>query len=111
MPFTFKSRVPEAQAKVDAAVLEAVTSVFELDIVKAAKQDSPVLTGTNRRSIDCEVHETPKGPAASLFTQSGYGGYLETGTRKMKAQPYLYPAFQRFVGKIQTEIKRILING
>ncbi len=30
-----------------------------------------------------------------IYTQSGYGGYLELGTAKMSAKPYIYPAFQR----------------
>jgi hypothetical protein len=33
----------------------------------------------------------------SIYTQSGYGGYLELGTAKMDARPYIYPAFQRSV--------------
>ena len=48
-------------------------------------------TGTNRRSIDSAVTETENGPQAELFTQSGYGGYPEVGTSKMRAQPYLWP--------------------
>jgi hypothetical protein len=37
---------------------------------------------------------------AQLFTQSGYGGYLEIGTYKMEARPYLYPAFNQFVPRL-----------
>ena len=86
---------------------------MELDIVPEAKRLSPVSpdnpkivgtkykdTGHNRRSIDATVIDTPEGPSAELFTQSGYGGYLEVGTSKMPARPYLYPAFQRFIGKL-----------
>lgn len=106
MPFV--SKVPEARLKVNAAVTSAVRETFDIDILTQAKQDSPVLTGTNRRSIDSETHQTARGPEATLFTQSGYGGYLELGTARMKAQPYLYPAFEKFVNLIPQRVKDLL---
>jgi HK97 gp10 family phage protein len=96
----------EGKAQARQAMLEAVQEVFELDIKPAAVADSPYLTGTNRRSIDTEVVATASGVQAQLFSQSGYGGYLELGTVKMKAQPYLFPAFNRFKDKIAGIIGR-----
>src|SRR4051812_35668671 len=87
---------PHAKRMTQQAIFEAVQEVFEIDIKTAAKQNSPVKTGTNKRSIDTEVTQTSKGVQAELFTQSGYGGYLEIGTSKMKARPYLIPAFDKF---------------
>lgn len=121
---------PEAKLQLRAAQLTAVKEVFELDIKPAAVAGSPVTpegairnatmgkkpphiggTGTNRRSIDTEVHDTPEGPAASIYTQSGYGGYLEIGTRNMRAQPYIYPAFIQFRNKFVLIVRRILAGG
>jgi HK97 gp10 family phage protein len=112
-PWTVHLRVNEVQKLIHEAASTAVQEVFELDIVPEAKRLSPVSpdnpkivgskykdTGHNRRSIDATVEDTPNGPAAELFTQSGYGGYLEVGTSKMPARPYLYPAFQKFIGKL-----------
>lgn len=82
------------------ALIDATREVFAIDIKHAAMEGSPVDTGTNKRSIDTETTETATGVSATLFTQSGYGGYLELGTRKMRARPYLYPAFEENVGKI-----------
>lgn len=117
---------PEAKAQVKAAVLRAVTDVFLKDIKPKAQELSPVTpeglaynrekhpaapltkvggTGTNRRSIDVEVSEGQKGVKAELFTQSGYGGWLEVGTAKMRAQPYLWPAFRQFQRKIAETVK------
>lgn len=90
----FNSRIPQALAQVHQIALQATQECFELDIKPAAVEGSPVRTGHNRRSIDTTVEETPRGPSARLFTQSGYGGYLEVGTRFMAAEPYLWPAFQ-----------------
>ena len=56
---------------------------------------SPWITGNNRRSIDSEVKEEGGKPVATVFTQSGYGGYLEIGTTKRPATPYLKPAFDK----------------
>jgi len=126
---TFVSRIPQAIAQFKEIALSTVQEVFELDIKPAAVEGSPVTeegalineamgkkpphilgTGFNRRSIDVSVTQTDKGPQAQLFTQSGYGGYLETGTSKMRAQPYLYPAFIDNVDKIPSGIK-VKIEG
>jgi HK97 gp10 family phage protein len=123
----FRSRISQAAAQIHADIYQATQEVFELDIKPDAVENSPVTpeglernlelkaqgklsrppggTGHNRRSIDMTVKETEKGPQAQLFTQSGYGGYLETGTSKMNPQPYLFPAFQRHIAKLPGNIK------
>jgi HK97 gp10 family phage protein len=115
-------KVPQARAQVHEIILNATRDVFQLDIQPQAVENSPVTpagllrnealgrknpggTGTNRRSIDTEIAEGERGPEAKLFTQSGYGGYLEVGTSRMSAQPYLYPAFEEHVSKIGTEVQ------
>ena len=104
------------------AIFAEVQSTFQLDIQPEASRNSPVTpeglarnvslnrprpggTGTNRQAIDVSVDETPQGPRAELFTTSGYGGYLEVGTSRMRAQPYLYPAFVKGLKGIQERIK------
>jgi HK97 gp10 family phage protein len=116
---------PAAKAQAQSAAEQATREVFLLDIKPAAVAASPVTpeglqrnmalkrkrpggTGTNRRSIDVDFERTAKGFVARLFTQSGYGGYLETGTSKMRAQPYLYPSFMTFKDKIAAVTRRIL---
>lgn len=59
-----------------------------------AKELSPVAKvggGNNRDSIDY----TANGLNGEIFTQSGYGGWLEVGTSKMAARPYFRPAFEQ----------------
>jgi hypothetical protein len=54
----------------------------------------PVTPGANAASIGIRIRSRLSRIRASIFTASGYGGYLEKGTRKMGARPYLYPALQ-----------------
>lgn len=120
---------PAAKLQYKEAILAATKEVFDLDIKPEAVKNSPVTpeglernlsmgkkgaaafgTGINRQSIDVEVEDTPDGPKGSLYTQSGYGGYLEVGTSKMRAQPYLWPALMKFKNKIAKRVKEI-VNG
>ena len=77
-------------------------------ITNDAVKLSPYQTGHNRRSIAAEV--SGMGVVASggeggsermvddskiegaVFSTSGYGGFLETGTSKMPGRPYFKPA-------------------
>lgn len=127
-PVTFRPN-PAAKTQMKEAVLAATKEVFELDIKPEAVRNSPVTpeglernlsmgkkgaaaygTGLNRQSIDVDVEETPEGPKGTMYTQSGYGGYLELGTSKMRAQPYLWPALLKFKDKIAKRTKELL-NG
>jgi len=96
---------------------------------------SPAVTGNNRRSIffgvsgmghkqgssegrqagdtwtgqDISVLNESKLEGA-VYSTSGYGGFLETGTRRMGARPYFKPALDRnfTVSKLAEAIKRYL---
>jgi len=100
----------------DEKVKEIVDNAIKLglrdtivDIHRDAATLSPKRTGHNMRSIASEVSgmgvveqgddaepervvDDSKNEAA-CYSTSGYGGYLETGTFKMAAQPYFRPAF------------------
>jgi len=72
------------------------------ECVAEAKKHSPHRFGTNMRSINPlgQVHSSgattidPNNIDGEVFTTSGYGGYLEVGTRKMPARPYIVPAVE-----------------
>lgn len=72
---------------------------FAETIVELAKRPpgdggSPVLTGNNRDSIDMGVTNAGKsGKVFRVFTESGYGAYLELGTSRMPPRPYIMRAF------------------
>jgi HK97 gp10 family phage protein len=67
------------------------------NIVKDAQLNCPIRTGDLRNSIDFKV-DNPKGSGAPELTISAgskdvnYAIYVELGTRKQQAQPYLKPA-------------------
>ena len=74
------------------------------DVVADAKRLSPKRTGHNRRSIDYKMVVGTQ-INASVVTSSGYGGYLEVGTRKKAARPYIIPAYMKHKSKIKDSLR------
>ncbi len=99
---------PAAIAKLNGALFRALDETLDLDVLPEAVEGSPYITGTNRRSIATEIEEVGGRVEGSIFTQSGYGGYLEVGTSKMAAQPYLWPAVESHASKIFERMRRFL---
>ena len=64
------------------------------DTASRAADYSPYDTGNNRDSI--KFNQLREG-AFIVFTESGYGGWLEIGTEKRPATPYIRPAYQEAV--------------
>ena len=58
-------------------------------IVKSAKRISPIRTGLLRRSIQADVDFNNL--TLIVGSQVPYAGYVENGTSKMSARPYLRP--------------------
>lgn len=108
--FKLNLNLEGAKQQIMDAAFKAVQEEFELGIKPAAVDESPYKSGTNRRSIDTDVENQGTQIKAELYTQSGYGGYLETGTSKMDARPYLAPAFNEGIANIGEKIKE-LIDG
>ena len=88
---------------------------------------SPYKTGHNRRSIASEVsgmgvveqgEDAESGRMvddskleAACYSTSGYGGFLETGTYKMAARPYLRPSLDKNKDRLIPAIKKHLESG
>lgn len=69
-----------------------------------AKANCPVDTGLLRSSINYQQ----TGPmSCSVGTPTKYGPYVEFGTYKMRAQPYLFPAFLETSRRLQAQLKQL----
>ncbi len=109
------------------AVLEATRLAMRdtvMEIANDAIHKSPAKTGNNRRSVHFGVsgmgHQqaSPEGRDSgdtwtgedrsvlndsklegAIYSSSGYGGHIETGTARMPARPYMKPALDRHFTK------------
>ena len=63
------------------------------EIEADASNKVPVLTGNLKRSIHTEVEDEGDNVNALIGTDVEYAPFVEYGTSKMNAQPYLRPAF------------------
>jgi HK97 gp10 family phage protein len=66
--------------------------------VKAlAKQLVPVRTGHLRDSIYVKIGDW----VAEIGSEAAYALFVEFGTRRMMARPYLFPAFQEYLPRLE----------
>ena len=86
--------------------VKAALRAGALVIANDAKARAPVRTGTLRRSIGIE--DGPGPYEVSIGTDLEYAPYVEFGTYKMAARPYLRPAFDENVGAARQEIADVL---
>lgn len=93
-------------AKVEALAPRVVAKVAH-DIERDGKIFAPVLTGTLESSISSDVN----GLSAEIGPHTDYEAYVEYGTSKMHAQPYMGPAaekntrpFEDAMGKVGEKI-------
>lgn len=93
-------KTKEAQNKVKNASGKGLKD-FIVDVADDVIKGSPVLTGNNMRSIAYEAKELE----GSIYSTSGYGGMLETGTVNMPARPYFKPALDKHIKELPKNIK------
>ena len=61
-------------------------------------------TGATKQSIKLEL--ASNGLSAVVKANTDYSGYLEVGTRKMEAQPFMQPAFNEIQPKFIDDLRR-----
>lgn len=88
------------------AALQTGVRAGALVIENAAKEYCPVDTGTLRRSIHTEI-EYPSVNKVTAFIgpDAPYGIYVEYGTRRMAAQPYMRPAVDQHGDEAREVVK------
>ena len=86
---TIHSNRQGVMGEVEAASEAALQELFVDVMVEVAKEGSPRLTGHNASSVWQKYHGNL---TWQVGTASGYGAYLELGTKHMPARPYFLPA-------------------
>lgn len=101
-----KDNSDEFRDGLDAALTRALEKVG-LVAEGYAKRMCPVDTGRLRNSV---THAMEGSEAVVIGTNVEYGPYVELGTARQKAQPFLRPAAQDHVGEyrriIEGELRR-----
>lgn len=90
--------------KVRAAVRKTL-----FDIEQDAKATAPVDTGNLRNSISTEVEYG--GMGGEVGPTAEYGIYVELGTSRMGAQPYLGPAFDRRAPQLSRVLASLAVEA
>ena len=89
MSYQYKDNTDEVLKGLLGAVVRALTRIG-LSAEGYAKKECPVDTGNLRNSITHEVRQSDK--AVYIGTDVEYAAYVELGTTRTKAKPYLKPA-------------------
>lgn len=89
MSYSYKDNTDEVLKGLSDAVERALTRIG-LAAEGYAKKECPVDTGNLRNSITNEVRSSEK--AVYIGTNVEYATYVELGTTRTKAKPYLKPA-------------------
>ena len=92
----FKSAMERFDSATQAHVQRQLTN-WAADVKASAKQLAPVRTGRLRSSIYARVH----GWVVEVGAESSYALFVELGTRYMRARPYLSPAIQEHLPRLE----------
>lgn len=87
---------------------EAIRTVVKKngsDLQKKAQRKAPYKTGNLRRSIQLQF--SGDGMTATVEPTAHYAPYVEYGTRFMKAQPYLRPAYEEQKIQFLEDLKKL----
>lgn len=96
----YKSYVNQVKATYNKAKKDICNGIGTFCVAEAQLR-TPVLTGNLRRSETFDVHEDSNGVDIGVTKEAPYGTYVEKGTSKQKAQPFLEPAIMDNIAKIE----------
>jgi HK97 gp10 family phage protein len=89
---------------VEAAEREAAETAASMETL--AKELVPVDTGR----LQSTIKGVAQGLEVTLSADTEYASYVEYGTRKMRAQPYLRPAMDAYAPSILSRIKTTFLQ-
>lgn len=102
----FAARLSAAGAKVS-VLLPQVVAKTALSVEADAKALAPVDTGAMRASINTTFHGGAFRPSAEVRPGVNYAIYVEMGTSRMAAQPFLFPALDRHRGEFAAAVAAV----
>lgn len=105
MNVTFTDNSAEVIEAKNAAIARALEAMG-LQAEGYAKMLAPVDTGRLRNSLTHDAR--PGEEAVYIGTNVEYAPYVEYGTRRSRAQPYLEPAIQNHLGEYERIAKSFL---
>lgn len=83
-----------------------------LIVERDAKINAPVDTGLMRSTITHNLgNEDTNNPYVDIISPTEYSKYVEFGTSKQPAQPFLFPAYNNNKQKILKEIAKAMKKG
>lgn len=92
--------------RMDLNAVKTVVRKNGADMQVKSQRNAPVDTGNLKRSIDLEI--SPNGLKATVEPKAEYAAYVELGTRKMEAQPYLKPAFEEQKKQFEKDLQKLV---
>ena len=90
----------EALRNFDSAIQKQVhrqLASWAADVKALARELVPVRTGHLRSSIYAKINEW----VAQIGAEATYALFVELGTRRMQARPYLYPAIREYLPRLE----------
>lgn len=87
--------------------IQTLIAETALKVERDAKRLAPVDTGRLRASIHSDLSEIAQ-MAATVEAATDYAAFVELGTSRMSARPYLRPAYEAAMPGFIEELKRIL---
>jgi HK97 gp10 family phage protein len=95
----FKAAMEQFDSGMQRQVHERLAN-WAADVKASARQRVPVKTGQLQRSIYSKISEW----VAEVGAEAAYAMFVELGTRHMRARPFLYPAVQEELPRLETII-------
>jgi len=95
----FKAAMDHFDSNMQRQVHERLAS-WAADVKALARQRVPVKTGHLRRSIYAKIGEW----VAEVGAEASYAMFVELGTRYMRARPFIYPAVQEGLPRLEAII-------
>jgi HK97 gp10 family phage protein len=81
-----------------------VLASWAADVKAEAMRKVPVRTGYLRSTIYARVRDL----VVQIGAEATYALFVELGTRKMRAQPYLWPAIQEYLPQLEELIREAI---